>query len=197
MAAENASYPIADLDAEKARLRQCARDVRNAIPSQQRQVTAELVAASGLPSEISSPGVVAGYYPTPREFDCLPLLHRLSEDGWTVTLPAIIGDVPLVFRRWSTGEALIKGQRGIMEPAGGEILRPSLLIMPLLAFDATGARLGYGGGHYDRTLQALRADGPILAVGLAFDEQEMAQLPIDAHDQRLDYILTPSGARRF
>jgi 5-formyltetrahydrofolate cyclo-ligase len=197
MAAENAFDPTADLDAEKARLRQCARDVRNAIPPKQRKAAAELVEAAGLPSAIGGPGIVAGYFPTPREFDCLPLLQRLARDGWTVTLPAVAGDVPLVFRRWSTGEALIKGPRSIMEPAGGEILRPDVLIMPLLAFDRAGARLGYGGGHYDRTLQALRAEGPIIAIGLAFDEQEMAQLPADAHDQRLDYILTPSGARRF
>ena len=197
MAVDSAKNSAAPLDAEKARLRACARQVRNAISEQQRRATAEQVAAAGLPYSFSEPGIVAGYFPTPREFDCLPLLARLACDGWIVALPAIAGDCPLIFRRWNTGEPLIKGPRNIMEPAGGEIVRPTVLIVPMLAFDATGARLGYGGGHYDRTLEALRRDGPVAAIGLAFDEQEMAQLPTGPHDQRLDVILTPSGARRL
>ena len=185
------------LDAEKAGLRRRARLVRNAISSEQRRADAERVAQTGLPEGISGPGVLSGYFPTPREFDPLPLLQRLATDGWTLALPAIVGDAPLVFRRWTFGEPLIPGQRGIMEPASGEILRPAVLLIPLLAFDGRGARLGYGGGHYDRTLEALRREDSVTAIGLAFDSQEMPHLPLGPYDQRLDYILTPSGARRF
>jgi 5-formyltetrahydrofolate cyclo-ligase len=185
------------LDAEKAGLRRRARLIRNAISTEQRQAAADRVAQIGLPDGIDGPGVVSGYYPTPREFDPLPLLRRLAADGWTLTLPAIAGEAPLVFHGWAFGAPLIPGQRGIMEPASGDILRPAVLLIPLLAFDASGGRLGYGGGHYDRTLEALRREGPVKAIGLAFDAQEMPHLPFGPHDQRLDYILTPSGARRF
>ena len=155
------------------------------------------LAALPLPFLGEAPGIVAGYHPTAREFDCLPLMQRLARDGWTLALPVVIGEAPLVFHRWSFGEPLVRGQRGMMQPAGGEIVRPALLLIPLLAFDARGYRLGYGGGHYDRTLDALRRQGRALAIGVAFDAQEVAQLPVGPHDQRLDWMLTPSGAKRF
>ena len=190
--------PISDpLAAEKIELRRRARLVRNAIPPDQRKAAAEQVAEFGLPDEAGDPGVISGYYPTTREFDPLPLLGRLAAQGWTLTLPAIVGEAPLMFRRWRPGEPLRQGERAIMEPVSGDVLTPRLLLVPLLAFDAQGARLGYGGGHYDRTLAALRRDNSIIAIGLAFDEQEVSELPIGPHDQRLDFILTPSGARRF
>lgn len=185
------------LDARKTALRDGARLARNAISTDQRAADAERMARLPLPFIGAAPGIVGGYYPTPREFDCLPLLHRLSDEGWTLALPVVVGDAPLVFRRWRFGDPLTRGQRGMMQPAGGEPVRPALLLIPLLAFDAAGTRLGYGGGHYDRTLEALRRDGPILAVGVAFAAQEVAQLPTGPHDQRLDWMLTPSGAKRF
>jgi len=122
-------------------------------------------------------------------------LRRLAANGWTLALPVVTGAAPLIFRAWTFGAALIAGERGISQPAAGAILRPALLLVPLLAFDAHGRRLGYGGGHYDRTLEALRRDGTVTAIGLAFDAQEVAQIPAGPHDQRLDWILTPSGAR--
>lgn len=185
------------LDAQKRELRRRARFIRNAISPERRAADASRVADADLPVSFAPPGVVAAYYPTATEFDPLPLLERLSSERWTLALPVVTGASPLLFRRWQPGEALTRGQRGVMEPVAGDILRPDLLLVPLLAFDARGYRLGYGGGHYDRTLEALRRDGPAVALGLAFDEQEMAQLHVGPHDQRLDWILTPSGARRF
>jgi 5-formyltetrahydrofolate cyclo-ligase len=198
MAPDPASLPPNSRDSDKVELRRQARLVRNAISPEERASGAERVAVLGLPSFVGEPGILGAYYPTPREFDPLPLIARFAQEGWTVTLPVITGDAPLQFRRWHSGEPLVRGPRGIMEPAAGDILRPALLLVPLLAFDARGARLGYGGGHYDRTLEALRGDGaPVIAIGLAFDAQEMPQLPVDHYDQRLDGILTPSGARPF
>jgi 5-formyltetrahydrofolate cyclo-ligase len=197
MASSDISASSDPLDAQKHELRGRARAIRNAISPEQRAADASRVADAGLPASLGTPGILAGYYPTTREFDPLPLLQRLAGEGWTLALPVVTGDVPLIFRRWFPGAPLTPGQRGMMEPDGGEILRPALLLVPLLAFDARGYRLGYGGGHYDRTLEALRRDGPAVALGLAFDEQEMAQLHVGPHDQRLDWILTPSGARRF
>jgi 5-formyltetrahydrofolate cyclo-ligase len=197
MAADESFFSNDALEAEKAVLRERMRSIRNTISPEKRRSEAERVANAGLPFPHDPALVIGGHYPTVREFDSLPLLARLFADGSPVALPTVIGEGPLVFRRWSIGEALVKGPRSIMEPASGDILFPSVLLIPLMAFDAQGYRLGYGGGHYDRTLEALRQGGTILAIGLAFDEQEVAQLPVAAHDQRLDWILTPSGARRF
>jgi 5-formyltetrahydrofolate cyclo-ligase len=189
--------PSDPLDAQKTALRDTARRARNAVTPAERSADAARLAQSPLPFATTPPGIIGGYHPTAREFDCLPLMERLAREGWTLALPAVLGDAPLLFRRWRFGEPLIRGQRGIMQPTAGEIVRPALLLIPLLAFDARGYRLGYGGGHYDRTLEALRAEAPMLAVGVAFDAQEVAQLPVGPHDQRLDWLLTPSGARRF
>jgi 5-formyltetrahydrofolate cyclo-ligase len=197
MASSDISSCPDPLAAQKDELRRRARLVRNAIPPERRAADAQRVADADLQASLGAPGILAAYYPTAKEFDPLPLLRRLTGEGWMLALPVVTGEAPLVFRRWSLGAPLTRGQRGMMEPDGGEILRPALLLGPLLAFDARGYRLGYGGGHYDRTLEALRRDGPAVALGLAFDEQEVAQLHVGPHDQRLDWVLTPSGARRF
>jgi 5-formyltetrahydrofolate cyclo-ligase len=197
MAPDSAPSPADPLDAEKAELRCRGRMIRNAITPQRRDADADRVARIGLPVTCGAMSVVAGYYPTSKEFDCLPLLDRLAGEGWTMALPVIVGDAPLLFRRWAPGAPLTRGTRGMMEPASGDIVHPDVLLIPLLAFDAHGSRLGLGGGHYDRTLEALRRERLVTAIGLAFDAQEVAQLPVCPHDQRLDFILTPSGARRF
>jgi 5-formyltetrahydrofolate cyclo-ligase len=198
MASDTNSPHTDPLAAQKTALRDAARRNRNAITPDQRAADAMRLAALPLPFLSNAPGIVAGYYPTVREFDCLPLLQRLAAEGRILALPVVVGDAPLLFHRWSFGEPLMRGQRGMMQPAGGEIVRPAVLLIPLLAFDARGYRLGYGGGHYDRTLDDLRRDGQgALAVGVAFDAQEVAQLPIGPHDQRLDWLLTPMGAKRF
>lgn len=189
--------PSSPRDAEKAALRRRARQTRDAIASPLRAALARLVAETGLPADLHPPGVIGAYHPTPREFDCLPLLARLSRDGWSLAMPVVTGDAPLLFRPWTPGAPMTRGALGIMEPASGAHVVPGVLLVPLLAFDAAGGRLGHGGGHYDRTLAALRREGTVIAIGLAFDEQEMSQVPVDAHDERLDAILTPSGARRL
>jgi 5-formyltetrahydrofolate cyclo-ligase len=197
MASDPQSSDADPLDAQKIAARDLARLVRNAITPAQRAADAERLAEGGVPAEIAPPGIVGAYHPTSKEFNCLPLAARLAAQGWTISLPVVTGAAPLIFRRWMPGEPLRRGGRGMMEPFSGEVVRPTLLLIPLLAFDARGYRLGYGGGHYDRTLDSLRRSGPVTAVGVAFDEQEVAQLPVGPYDEPLDWILTPSGARRF
>ena len=92
---------------------------------------------------------------------------------------------------------MMPGEFGAAIPAEGAWIEPEVLIVPLLAFDARGYRLGYGGGFYDRTLEGLRARGPVLAVGFAFDAQEVAEVPTEPTDQRLDAVVTESGVRLF
>lgn len=138
---------------------------------------------------------LAGYMPMRTEIDPLPAMA--AHDG-PVGVPVIIGKgQPLRFREWSPGCAMVAGEFGALIPAEGAWIEPEVLIVPLLAFDARSYRLGYGGGFYDRTLEALRAKGPRLAIGFAFAAQEVAEVPIDATDQRLDMVVTELGVRDF
>ncbi len=138
---------------------------------------------------------LSGYMPMRTEIDPLP---AMAAHQGPVCVPVIVGKAQaLRFREWSPGCALIPGEFGALIPAEGAWIEPDVLIVPLLAFDARGYRLGYGGGFYDRTLEGLRAKRPTIAVGFAFAAQEVAEVPIDATDQRLDMIVTETGVRRF
>lgn len=142
--------------------------------------------------------VVAGYWPIVTEIDVRPLMARLEEQGAVCALPVIVGDgAALAFRRWALTEDLEDGPRGTMQPpADAPLIRPDIVLVPLLGFDAAGHRLGQGGGHYDRTLAALRAEGSVTAVGVGYALQERAHLPSTADDQRLDWVLTEESMRR-
>ena len=142
--------------------------------------------------------VVSGFAPLADEFRAWPLLRRLAAEGYRLALPVMQGKgKPLVFRAWTPGDAMDSGVWGIAKPkADKAALEPDILIVPLLAFDPRGWRLGYGGGFYDRTLKGLRARKVVVAVGLAHDEQEVDAVPHLDYDQRLDWVLTPSGPIR-
>jgi 5-formyltetrahydrofolate cyclo-ligase len=143
---------------------------------------------------------IAGYSPISSEADPIPLLRAVFEAGFATALPAVAAPAqPLVFRRWRPGDPLVDGPHGTREPpADAGAVQPELLVVPLLAFDKVGRRLGYGGGYYDRTLAFLRARTPgFKAVGLAFSAQEADELPADDKDQRLDWIVTERGVRAF
>ena len=140
--------------------------------------------------------VVAGYLPIGDEIDVCPLLRRLAGQGCRIALPAVTGRrAPLAFRQWEEGGRLVDGPFGTREPpAGTPELLPGVLILPLVAFDRRGYRLGYGGGYYDRTLAVLRRREKALAVGVGFATQEVAAVPRGRHDQRLDWIVTEREA---
>lgn len=105
---------------------------------------------------------------------------------------------PLEFRLWRPGEALESGAYGIPAPAGGnEAVIPDIVVVPLLAFDEAGARMGYGGGFYDRTLQRLREKGSVLAIGYAYSGQKIEKVITDSLDQPLDWIVTEQTARKI
>jgi 5-formyltetrahydrofolate cyclo-ligase len=125
-------------------------------------------------------------------------MTALEARGHGLCLPVVVGrGRALAFRRWRTGEALIEGAYGAQVPANGaEVCTPTVLLVPLLAFDRAGYRLGYGGGFYDRTLAGLRAQAPVLAVGLAYAGQEMPAVPREATDQPLDWLVTEAWAAK-
>lgn len=147
--------------------------------------------------------VVAGYWPIRSEIDPRPLMRALLGRGGRLSLPVIEGEgLPLTFREWTPGAVMEPGPYGAEVPKGGAWLRPDLLLVPLLAFDAGGRRLGYGGGFYDRTLGELRAtrpDGtlPLRAIGLGFAAQQMKAVPTEETDQPLDAVVTEEGVLRM
>ncbi len=142
------------------------------------------------------PGVVAIYKALGSELDPRPLGEALARRGWRLALPAVEAeDAPLTFRAWTPGEPLAKDLTGLPSPLpSAPELAPDLVLVPLIAFDREGGRLGQGGGHYDRTLEALAARTlrpPF--VGFAYGGQQVARVPSEPHDQRLDGILTEAG----
>ncbi|MEQ8354693.1 MAG: 5-formyltetrahydrofolate cyclo-ligase [Kiloniellaceae bacterium] len=140
--------------------------------------------------------VVSGYWPLGDEIDPRPLMEALSGRGHALALPVIrAAGEPLDFRAWRPGDALEAAGFGTRQPrAQAAELRPRILLVPLLAFDAAGYRLGYGGGFYDRSLALLRRLGDTLAVGLAFSAQQVARVPREATDEPLDLVVTERGA---
>ena len=138
--------------------------------------------------------VAALYHPRGSEIDPFPLGAALARLGVRVALPAVTErGGPLVFRLKGEGP-LPPDALGIPSPGEeAEAVRPDLVVTPLLAFDRYGGRLGQGGGYYDRTLAALRASGPVFVLGLAYAGQQLDRVPMNAHDQRLDGVLTERG----
>ncbi len=133
---------------------------------------------------------VAGYMPIRTEISPLNPMAEASAHG-VVGVPVIRGaGQPLWFSRWEPDCGMVDGPFGASVPALGEEMVPEILIVPLVAFDLKGGRLGYGGGFYDRTLEGLRARGPVLAIGFAFGAQEASDLPLEPTDQQLDMIVT-------
>ncbi len=136
---------------------------------------------------------VAGYAAMRTEIDPAAALEAASRQG-PVALPVIVASgQPLRFRRWHPGRAMERGTFGAMIPAAGDWVVPQVLVVPLVAFTRTGGRLGYGGGFYDRTLAALRAERPTLAIGFAYAAQQAPDLPLEGTDEPLDLIVTETG----
>ena len=143
---------------------------------------------------------VAGYWPVRDELDCRGLMTELTRAAHPLALPVVAGeDRPLAFRAWTPGMALEPGTYGIpAPPRSSPLVRPHLVLVPLLAFDARGHRLGYGGGYYDRTIGALRRGRrPPLIVGLAYAAQEIDAVPAGGGDEALDWVVTEDEARRI
>ncbi len=140
---------------------------------------------------------VSGFLPIGSEIDVRPALDLCRGRGKQVALPVVTGvGEPLLFRLWRPGDPLIKEGFGTMAPAPeAEIALPDLMLVPLLAFDRDGYRLGYGGGFYDRTIEKARSEGrPVTTIGVAYAAQEVKAVPRDTFDQPLDWIITPENA---
>jgi 5-formyltetrahydrofolate cyclo-ligase len=185
---------------EKQRLRRDARERRRALalhhpPPIAGEETARHVLA-GLTFPAGS--VVSAYWAMGDELDGEFLIRRLHEAGCIIGLPVVVAKgQPLVFRRWTPATRFVPGGFGTQVPSPDEPeVTPERLIVPLLAFDSGGYRLGYGGGFYDRTLAKLRGLGTVCAIGFAYAGQEVDSVPRESFDQQLDWLATETSLRR-
>jgi 5-formyltetrahydrofolate cyclo-ligase len=180
------------LEESKAALRREAIARRDALPAESRRAAAEAIAARPFPLPIEPGVVVSGFMTLKSEINPLPLMRQLASQGAKLALPVIAGrGKPLLMRAWELGDQLDRGQWGIREPKPEAAeLAPDILLVPLLAFDRSGHRIGYGAGYYDLTIAQLRARKSVVAVGLAFAAQEIGHVPATPSDARLDLVLT-------
>ncbi len=183
------------LDAKKA-LRAEAQNLRKAAFDKHGPDASRRLAAYGLDFLGAQPGsIVSGFAAIRDEINPAHLMTWLHAEGYRLALPAMEGKgLPLVMRAWTPGDAMAIAAWGIAEPLDDKpAVDPDVVLVPLLAFDSRGHRLGYGGGFYDRTLARLRTIKKVTAVGIAYDEQKVDAVPVASYDQRLDWVLTPSG----
>jgi len=189
-------HPTAD---DKKAMRLWARARRREAFARHGAAAGLALAAHGLSFTGAPAGVaVSGFAAIDDEIDPLPLMLAQRAAGAVLALPVMQGKgKPLVFRAWVPGDAMSETAWGIREPlATAAVVEPDIVLVPLLAFDVTGFRLGYGGGFYDRTLDRLRSLKPVTAVGVAYDELRVDAVPHLDYDQPLDWVLTPSGPVR-
>jgi len=187
--AMNSAAPVDEL---KATLRREAAARRDALPADARKARAEAIAARDFPLTIAPGAIISAFMPLKSEISPLPLMQKLAGEGAQLALPRIVGrGSPLSMRAWQFGGPLERGQWGIREPrSDAPEVEPDILLVPLLAFDRAGYRIGYGAGYYDMTIARLRSRKAVTAVGIAFAAQEVSEIPRTPRDERLDLVLT-------
>jgi 5-formyltetrahydrofolate cyclo-ligase len=193
--------PPGSLLSEKDQLRRNASQRRRLLAAAEAPALAGEKAAERIMAEAGIPAgaIVSAYWPMGDELDPRPLIRRLHRAGHVIGLPVVVAKgQPLAFRHWTPETRFVPGgfKTEVPEPGAPEVV-PSLLIVPLLAFDGAGYRLGYGGGFYDRTLAKLRALAPVQAIGFAYADQGVALVPHADYDQPLDAIATERFYRRI
>jgi 5-formyltetrahydrofolate cyclo-ligase len=187
---------LTDIDQQKAAFRATARDSRRvAAADAGPEASTRLAGHIGTVLSSRPTAIISGYLPIADEMDPLPAMRELAGAGWTLALPVVSGKgAALTFRQWRDGDPLEDGSLRTRHPLpNAPQLRPDVLLVPLLAFDARGQRMGWGGGFYDRTLQALRMEKEILALGVAYGGQRVDKVPSGPHDVPLDAVVTDAG----
>jgi 5,10-methenyltetrahydrofolate synthetase len=183
-----------DNTAWRRALRQAMASRRAALAGAEHEALSARIVAHAL-ATLPKPRVAAFCWPIKHEPDVRPLLASWRSTDVRAALPVVVAESEaLRFREWSPDSRLEADRYGIPTPSTGEWLTPDLILLPLNGFDGAGYRLGYGGGYFDRTLAAL-VPRP-LAVGVGFEINRVASIRPEAHDQRLDWIITENGAFR-
>jgi 5-formyltetrahydrofolate cyclo-ligase len=186
------------IEEAKAQLRSRAHALRAALAQDEREEASRAAAEHFFSGVVLDPGaVVAAYWPIRDEVDCQPILIRLMDSLQPVCLPVVLGDSePLQLRLWEQGTPLYPAGYGTLAPdEQSPLVEPDVILMPLLAIDRRGTRLGYGGGYYDRTLAQMGKQARL--VGLAFAAQEIDEIPREVHDIPLDAVVTENGVVTF
>jgi len=186
---------LSDISAEKATARKAALTRRFQLNSSAAsRAGAEKLLDFLIPYRGSA---FCGYMPIRTEIDPLFAMSTMTQYG-PVGVPVVLGEgQSLEFRRWNKNTPMMAGAFGAQVPIEAEIVIPDLIVLPLVAFDKKGYRLGYGGGFYDRTLESLRKRGPIVAVGFAYSGQQVDNLPVEPTDQKLDAVVTENDVTLF
>jgi 5-formyltetrahydrofolate cyclo-ligase len=133
---------------------------------------------------------IGGYYPSNYEIDDLDILDLLEKKNFKVSLPIIKKDNQMNFYNWSRNDPLKINKYGIPEPISSKIFYPDILLVPLVAYDRSLNRLGYGGGYYDRYIEKIEKVKKVIKIGLAFSFQKISSMPINQYDKKLDFIVT-------
>jgi 5-formyltetrahydrofolate cyclo-ligase len=182
----------ATVESLKTDIRRGAAARRAALPAAERAAAAATIAARPLPVAVRPGAIVSGFSPLKSEINPVPLMRAFAAAGATLALPVVAGrSKPLTMRSWNFGEPLVSGVWGIREPPpGAPEVFPDILIVPMLAFDRAGRRIGYGAGYYDMTIARLRGMKPVIALGIAYAAQELAEIPTTPRDAALDLVLT-------
>ncbi|MEA2930881.1 MAG: 5-formyltetrahydrofolate cyclo-ligase, partial [Hyphomicrobiales bacterium] len=180
------------IEETKAALRSDARARRGQLPADARARAAETIASRAFPLSIVPGTIVSGFSPLKSEINPIPLMRKLADAGAQLALPVVAArGKPLIMRAWNFGAPLASGVWGIREPMpDAPEVAPDILLVPLLAFDRQGNRIGYGAGYYDMTIAKFRAMKPVVAVGIAYAVQEIGAVPVTPRDARLDLVLT-------
>ena len=184
----------------KRELRRDALARRDALdPAWRIEASLEMAEVANSVIRIEPGAIVSGFWPMRSEVDVRPLMFALRENGARLCLPAILDKTTMVFRELIRGATLVEMDFGTAGPGEeAETLDPSIMLVPLAAFDARGHRIGYGAGYYDRAIELLTRNGHALRlVGVAFDCQEVPEVPDEPHDVIIPEIMTEGGLRRF
>ena len=185
---------------EKRQLRQAMQEGRRALAMGMAAAEASIARHYADHPILAFAPSIAGYMAIRGELDVLPIFRLMAPYRKQTALPCISDSGELQFRAWNQGEPLVRHPRlGVEEPLPtAPSIRPAVVLVPLLAFDASGYRLGYGAGYYDRTIAQMREfPTPPLFIGVAHSRQEVAHVPTEPHDARLDGILTELGVSMF
>jgi 5-formyltetrahydrofolate cyclo-ligase len=190
-----------DMSDLKQALRQTQRARRKTVADSQPEAGQKLAVHAANP-DLWGEGraTISAYWPIGSEIDPRPLMRALAALGHSLALPRLTPKhegYEMAFHAFAFGDNLERGPLGIMQPLASVTISPDIVVVPLLAFDRSGARLGYGGGYYDRMLHHLRQAKKLRVYGLGFAAQEVDKLPVEAHDERLDGVLTEQGVISF
>ena len=173
----------------KKKLRKKILKIRKKIYSNSKKIDFTKV-FSLIKKQKKNPKSIGGYFPVNYEIDDLEILKKLEKKKYKICLPVVKKNFDMDFYNFSFDDPLIVNKYGIPEPRKKNIIYPDIILIPMVGFDKSLNRLGYGGGYYDRVIEKYMKKKKILKIGLAFSAQKITDLPVSKYDKKMDYIIT-------